>query len=189
MIKLSETAEAVVRRFGSLERAASGLAETKDRTSRVESDVAGLRAATADGSAKVKDARRKVAGLKAELSDCCPKLKKDLANLKEEIRTMKPKPELLAPAANIAVPLPLKAGAPAMTCSNSSLPPHVAQPPPKQAKQFPPSLKKGKTGWGAAIDVSDGIIAHSTHFRAFLNRMEHRNLHGAGHVITALWTA
>jgi hypothetical protein len=54
-----------------LEWAAVGLAETKDRTSRVESCVAGLRAA------KAEEVPRKVAGLEAELSDCCPKVKKD----------------------------------------------------------------------------------------------------------------
>jgi hypothetical protein len=99
MINLSETDEAV-------EWAALGLAESKDRTSRAESVVAGLRAAMADGSAKVEEVRRKVAGLKAELSGCCPKvnqhltnLEQELAKLKEEIRTMNPEPELIAPPA------------------------------------------------------------------------------------------
>jgi hypothetical protein len=41
MIKSSEPEEAVERRIGPLERAAFGLAETKDRTSQVESYVAG----------------------------------------------------------------------------------------------------------------------------------------------------
>jgi hypothetical protein len=63
MIKLSGTEEAV-------ERAALGLAETKDQTSRVESDVAGLRAAMVDGGARVEEVRQKNARLKAELSDC-----------------------------------------------------------------------------------------------------------------------
>jgi cell division protein FtsB len=71
------------------ERAALGLAETKDRTSRVESDVAGLRAAMADVSAKVKEVRREVADLKAHLSVYCPKLKRDFTNLARELANMK----------------------------------------------------------------------------------------------------
>jgi hypothetical protein len=46
-----------------------GLAETKDRTSRVESDVAGLRIAMTDGSAKIEEVWREVAGLKVRLRD------------------------------------------------------------------------------------------------------------------------
>jgi predicted nucleic acid-binding Zn-ribbon protein len=66
-----------------------GLAETKDRTSRVESDVAGLREAMADGSAKVEEVRREVVGVKAQLWDCCPKVKHDLANLERELAKLK----------------------------------------------------------------------------------------------------
>jgi uncharacterized protein YukE len=175
-IKLNQTEDSVERRVGPLKRAALGLAETKDRMSRVESDVAGLRAATADGSAKLADVRQEVAGLRAQFSDRCPKVNRDMANLqqelaklKEEIRTMKPKPELLArPAADVAVPPAPNAATPARKSSNSSPPPNVAPPPPKpapvtvwppapprQAKQFPPSIKKGPK-----FDLPDGIIAH-----------------------------
>jgi hypothetical protein len=52
-IQVSRTKDPVERRVGRLEQAALGLAETKDRTSLVESGVAGLRAEMADGSAKV----------------------------------------------------------------------------------------------------------------------------------------
>jgi phage shock protein A len=167
-IPLTQTAEAVGRRVGLLERAASGLAEAKDRTSQVESDVAVLRAPMADGSARVEEFRREVAGLKAELWDCCPKAKKDLTNLeqelakvKEEIRAMRPIPELLAPAAAYAAVLPAqKAPVPAGKSSNgsSSSPLDVTSPtpkfarlkllplsaPPKAVKQFLPSVKDGK---------------------------------------------
>jgi hypothetical protein len=58
----------------------------------------------ADGSARVEEVRREVVGLKAELPDCCPKAKKDLANLEhelakliEEMRAMKLRTEPLAP--------------------------------------------------------------------------------------------
>jgi hypothetical protein len=74
--------------------------------SQVESDVPGLRAAITDGGTKVQEVRREVAGLKAELSDCCTdvNLEQELAKLKDEIRTMKPKPELLPrPAPEVAV--------------------------------------------------------------------------------------
>jgi hypothetical protein len=62
-------------------------------------------------SAKVGEVQRKVLGLKSQLSDCCPKVKKDLTNLtpelarlKEEITTMKPKADPLAqPAVDTAV--------------------------------------------------------------------------------------
>jgi hypothetical protein len=149
-----------------VERAAFELAETKDRTTRVESDVAGLRAAMADGNTKVEEVRREAAGLKAELSDCCPKVNKDLtslerelAKLKEEIRAMRLKPERIAPPeGDIAAPPPLKAASPAMTFSSSSRPPSVAAPLPGQTKQFPPSLKEGAGGH----NVPDGVIAHLT---------------------------
>jgi hypothetical protein len=36
-------------------------------------------------SAKVEEIGREVAGLKAQLSNCCPKVKKDLANLEREL--------------------------------------------------------------------------------------------------------
>jgi hypothetical protein len=54
-INLSETEAAVERWVGLLELAASALAETMNWTSQVESDVVGLRAAMADGSAKVEE--------------------------------------------------------------------------------------------------------------------------------------
>jgi cell division protein FtsB len=169
-IKLSETHTAVER------------TETKDRTSRVESDVAGLRAAMADWSAKVEEVRREVPRLKVQLSDCCPKVKRDLTNLeqevaklKEETGAMRPKPEPLAPpVADGAVPPAPKAVAPAQKCSSSSSAPpsDVTAPPPKpapvkasptpappeRAKRFAPSVKKGKYGF----DVPDGIV-HDYH--------------------------
>jgi myosin heavy subunit len=86
-IKLSQSEEALEPRVGPLERA-----ETKDRTSRVESVAAGLRAAMADCRAKVEDVRREVAGLKAQLSDCCQKVNRDFTNLEREL-TM-PKEEM-----------------------------------------------------------------------------------------------
>jgi hypothetical protein len=173
-----------------LERAALGLAKTTDRTSWVESEVVGLRAAMADGSAKAEEVRRGIAGLKAEISDCCPKVAKDLPNrerelakLKEEIITMKQTPELFAPPA-ADVPHAPKAAAPARKSSNSPPPPNVTPPepkllpvkvspqphPPTPAKQFPPSVNKGKIevegGWGrnertleVEFDVPHGIIA------------------------------
>jgi hypothetical protein len=51
----------------------------------------------ADGSAKIKEAQREVAGLKAELRDCCPEVKKGTASLEQEL-AKRLKPELLAPA-------------------------------------------------------------------------------------------
>jgi chromosome segregation ATPase len=61
------------------------LSETKDRTTRIESDVTSWQAAMADGSAKLEEVRREVAGQKAQLSDCCPKLKKDSADLQRKL--------------------------------------------------------------------------------------------------------
>jgi hypothetical protein len=52
---LRETEEVNEPWVGFLELAALGLTETKDWTSRVESDAAGLRTAMADGSAKVEE--------------------------------------------------------------------------------------------------------------------------------------
>jgi hypothetical protein len=51
-IKLSQTDDAVERRVRPPERAVLGLAEMQDRMSRVESDIAGLRAAMAAGDAR-----------------------------------------------------------------------------------------------------------------------------------------
>jgi hypothetical protein len=80
--------------------------------------------------------RREVADLKAEVSDCCTKVKKDLTNLeqklaklKEEIKATQPKGEKLAPPPN----------------------------PPKQAKHFSPSLQKG-----GRFEIPVGIIAPLT---------------------------
>jgi hypothetical protein len=136
----------------------------------------------ADWSANVEEVRREIAGLKVQLSDCCPKVKRDLTNLeqevaklKEETGAMRPKPEPLAPpAADGAVPPAPKGVAPAQKCSSSSSapPPDVTAPPPKpapvkgspppappeRAKRFAPSMKKGKYGF----DVPDGIVAHLT---------------------------
>jgi chromosome segregation ATPase len=73
----------------SLEQTALGLAEGKGWSSLVESAVAGLRAAMADGSANVEEAQWKVAHLKAQLSDCWPKINQDLKNLKRELGKLK----------------------------------------------------------------------------------------------------
>jgi lipase chaperone LimK len=67
--QISQTDEAVEQRIGSLEQAAPELVETKIRTSQVESDVAGLRAAMTDNSAKVEEVRREVVSLRAQFSD------------------------------------------------------------------------------------------------------------------------
>jgi hypothetical protein len=187
-IKLGEMEAIVERRVGLLERAVLELAETKDRTSRLESDVADLRAAMAEGDVKVEEVRQEVWGLTTELSDCCPKvnqnltnLERELAKLKEEVRTMSPKPELLAPpGAEIAVPPAQKADAPPRKPSGNSPPPDIIPPPsksppvvalqqpapPKQAKQFPPLVKKSTRKHpddrDVEIDMPDGIIAHVT---------------------------
>jgi hypothetical protein len=96
-----------------------------------------IRAAVAEGSAKVKQ----------DLTN----LKQELAELKEEMRATTPQPESLAPpAADAAVP-------PA---------PEVISPPPKPGKQFRPSVKKGRgkviLGTHVEINILDGIIAHMT---------------------------
>jgi hypothetical protein len=54
-INLSETKDTVEPWAGLLKRAALGLAETKNRIYRVESDIASLWTAMADGSAKVEE--------------------------------------------------------------------------------------------------------------------------------------
>jgi chromosome segregation ATPase len=63
--QISQTDEAVEQRIRPLEQLALELAETKIRTSQVESDVAGLRAAMVDNSAKIEE----VVSLKARFSD------------------------------------------------------------------------------------------------------------------------
>jgi chromosome segregation ATPase len=72
-----------------LKSAALGLAETKDRKSRVQSDVVGLREGMADDNATVEEVQRQVAGLKAQVSECRPNVKKDLANLEPELAKLK----------------------------------------------------------------------------------------------------
>jgi hypothetical protein len=102
-----------------------------------------------------------------EVSDCCPKVKKDLtsleqqlAKLKEEMREMRPKAVPLAsPATDGAVPSAPEAASPARKSSSSS-PSQTMAPPPERAKQFPPLAKRGKH-----FDVPDGIIAHLTRER------------------------
>jgi chromosome segregation ATPase len=86
---MNQTEEAVERRVGPRERTGLGLAEAKDRTSWVESDVASLREAMADSSANVEEVRREVPGLKAQLSDYCPKVNQDLTNLERELGKLK----------------------------------------------------------------------------------------------------
>jgi septal ring factor EnvC (AmiA/AmiB activator) len=80
-----------------------------------------------------------------EVSDCCPKVKKDLTNLereiaklKEEMRTARPKAEPLAPAAADGVVLSVpKATVPRGSHQAAHHYPNVA-PAQKQTKQFPP---------------------------------------------------
>jgi cell division protein FtsB len=133
MIKLNETEEIV-------EHVTLGLAGIKDRTSRVESDVAGLRAAMAHGSAKVEKVRQEVARLKAELSVCWPKVNQDLTNLeqelaklKEEIRTLNPKPELIVRRRPVQLFRLPPRQLPARQSLSSSVSQNVAAPRPKLA--------------------------------------------------------
>jgi hypothetical protein len=130
----------------------------------------------ADGGAKVEEVRREVAGLKAQLSECCRKGKKDLTNLeqelaklKEEMRATRPKAVPLAPpAANAAVPPAPASSAPAKPAPKPApvkLSPPPSPPQPKQ--QFPPSVKQvtmtSLHGYGTiTINVPDGTIAHLT---------------------------
>jgi hypothetical protein len=60
-INLSETGKVVESWVGLLEWPALKVAERKDWTSRAESDVMGLRAAMADGSAKIEGVQRNAA--------------------------------------------------------------------------------------------------------------------------------
>jgi hypothetical protein len=131
----------------------------------------------ADGRAKLDEVRREVAGQKAQLSDCSPKVKKDLANLERELATLKgvmrstkPKAELLAPPTADVTVLAAPASSALAKPGPKPAPVKVSPPPapPKQGKQFPPSVKKGKlpNGSGKEIwgtyDIPDGIIAHLT---------------------------
>jgi hypothetical protein len=83
-----------------------------------------------DGSVKIEEVRRELVGLKVQLVDCCPKVKKDLANLehepanlKEETSVMRQSSELLAPlAVNTAVPPSPKPAAPARKSSSNQSP-------------------------------------------------------------------
>jgi hypothetical protein len=68
-----------------------------------------------------------------QVSDCCPRLKKDLTNLEQELTKLKAEMRATKPA-----PVP------------PSTPP-----PPKPARQFPPSMKRG-----SLFVIPDGIIAH-----------------------------
>jgi hypothetical protein len=99
-----------------LEWAALELAETKDQTSRIESDVTGLRAAMTDGGAKGEEIEREVAGLKAQFSNCCPIMKNDITNLdqklaklKDEMKgaTLKAEPLVPPPAVMVVRPVPV----------------------------------------------------------------------------------
>jgi predicted nucleic acid-binding Zn-ribbon protein len=56
------------------------LEETKDRISRIESDVAGLRAAMTNSSAKIEEVQRDVASQKAQPFDCWSKVKQNVTN-------------------------------------------------------------------------------------------------------------
>jgi hypothetical protein len=102
--------------------------EMKDRMSRVESVVTGLRAAMADNGAKVEEVRREVAGVTAQLSDCCLKLKNDIRNLEQELATLKE--EMRSKAQPLAPPAVKVAGPPASL---------------KLVRLFPPSVKKWRT--------------------------------------------
>jgi hypothetical protein len=140
----------------------------------------------ANGSAKVEELRREVAGLRAQLSDCFPKMnesltdvERELAKLKEEMRATRLKAVSLArPAVDVAVsPLPASLASAKPTRKSPSLSPSAPAPPPrpltgkvsaKQAKHFPPSVKKGKlrhsdgSETGEICDIPDGIIVHLT---------------------------
>jgi regulator of replication initiation timing len=110
-----------------------------------------------------------------EVSDCCPKRKQDwttlereVAKLKEEMRTMMPKansPTHPSPPTVKPAPDAPAASPPAKPVKVS--PPPAPAKPPKPAQQFPPSVKKVKTksiytNEEVEIDVPDGIIAHLT---------------------------
>jgi hypothetical protein len=84
MVRFCQAEKAVEQRVGPL-----GLVETSGHTSRIESDVAGLRAGIADDSVKVEEVRREVAGLKAQFSDCFPKVNLGLTNLERELGKLK----------------------------------------------------------------------------------------------------
>jgi hypothetical protein len=161
---MSETNEAVRLRIGAMEQTALGMAEAKDWTSRLELDVAGLT---------------------VQLSDCCPKTKKELTNLEQELAKLKGEMKATSPKAESPAPPAVDvAGPPA------SLPPPPAKPPfksspsvkpapkpgrvkvspplclSKLAKRFPPLMKKGKLHLSRGsqtkegYDIPEGIIAH-----------------------------
>jgi hypothetical protein len=67
----SQAEEVVERQVRPLEQAVLGLADTTDRPSQTESDVLAMRAAMADGNAKVEEIRREVMDLKVQLLECC----------------------------------------------------------------------------------------------------------------------
>jgi hypothetical protein len=124
------------------------------------SEVSGLKDVLGWLDGKHEELRETVAGPQEAITARGSKVKEDLGNvqgelakMKEEIRAMKLKPNsstpIAPPATDAIVPPPQKAVAPARKCSSS--PPL----PPKPAKQFPPSIKKGMYYW----DVPDGIIA------------------------------
>jgi hypothetical protein len=124
---------------GLLRESSEGL---KDQLARVEagqqSEVTRLQEAMTAGGSRVRE----------DLGN----VERELAKMKEEIRAMMPKPDpsaqIVALAADGTVPPALK---PAASPKPLSGPP----PAPKQAKQFPPVMRKGE-----AFDVPNGIIAH-----------------------------
>jgi archaellum component FlaC len=127
--------------------------------------------------------------VKKDLTD----LQQEFTKLKDEIKAVKREPEPLAPpAADVAVQPGAKATDPAQKSSNNPSPPDTppprprippvkvspppapptrpptVEPPPKQAKQFPPSMKKGKlrrsdgSETSGMHDIPEGIVAHLT---------------------------
>jgi hypothetical protein len=92
-----------------------------------------------------------VAERSAKVKQDLTNLKRELAEFKEEMRATTPQPEPLPPpAADAAVPPASEA----------------ISPPPRPAKQFRLSVKKGRgksiLGTHVEIDILDGIIAHKT---------------------------
>jgi hypothetical protein len=81
--------DAVERRVLLRGQAALGRSETKDRTSWAQPNIVGLRTPIADGSAKVEEVRREIAGLIAQPLDCCPKVNQDLTNPEQELAKLK----------------------------------------------------------------------------------------------------
>jgi hypothetical protein len=80
-----------------------------------------IRCRRSAGGSKVEEVRREATGMRMQPLEGCPKvtsLEQELANLKDEIRVMNPKPDPFTPLPNVAAP-----ATPAQKCLGSSLPP------------------------------------------------------------------